>query len=350
MLTFEEILEANAKAKQEQEEAAKAQQQETTEEEVVEETQQQETTETEVETETETEVEQPKSLLDAFSMATKVEEEEVVPEKVKAKLEQLELEKKELAEKLTSIQSDPLVKAVTADATKEQLLAIAAELNGKDYSKSSYKDLLEAEIRAEGFEGEELSEQLEAELEKFESLLPYQKRKIEKEMREKFQATVKKGESPTLANLEAAYQEKIKGQLTPEQYKEKEKAIIQADKEAIKKLGEGAIGTQLYGVEFTKEELNDILTKEYTPQKADLYANEKGEIDAAKFIVDTFKLRNFEKMMELAEQRGKAKDNVIASAARGKTVTAVNKGEVLTDAQKNMKAMGYPEYIWRNAK
>ena len=346
-MTFEEILEANEKAKKEMEAAAQAEQQaETTEtEEVVE----VEEPETPAETEEQEEV-KPKSLLDAVSIAIEEEKEEVVPEKVKKQLEQLEAEKNELAKKLTSLESDPLVKAVTAEATKEQLIAIAAELSGKDYSKSSYKDLLEAEIRAEGFEGEELTEQLEAELEKFESLLPYQKRKIEKEMREKFQASVKKGESPTLANLEAAYQEKMKSVETPEQYKAKVKAIVDADKAAIKKIGESAIGTQLYGVEFTQQELNDILEKEYTPEKADLYANEKGELNASKFIVDTFKLRNLDKMIELAREEGKKKSNIVAEAARGQARTTVSKGEVLTDAQKNMKAMGFPEHIWRNAK
>jgi hypothetical protein len=140
----------------------------------------------------EAEKNKPKSL-EEILLAGKVEkQEEVIPESVKAKMEQLEREKEEIAGKLASLQSDPLVKAVTAEATKEQLIAIAAELNGKDYSKSSYKELMEAEIRAEGFEGEELAEQLEAELSNFETLLPYQKKKLENELRAKFQATAKK--------------------------------------------------------------------------------------------------------------------------------------------------------------
>jgi myosin heavy subunit len=347
MQTFEEIREANEKARKEMEDAAKAAQTETTtvEEEVVEETQ------VETTTETETEVEQPKSLLDVITKQVETEtQEEVVPEKVKKQLEQLEAEKNELAKKLTSLESDPLVKAVTAEATKEQLIAIAAELNGKDYSKSSYKDLLEAEIRAEGFEGEELAEQLEAELDKFESLLSYQKRKAEKEMREKFQATVKKGESPTLANLEAAYQEKMQGIETPEQYEKKVKAIIESDKESIKKVGESAIGTVYKGVVLTKEELNDIITKEYNPRIADAYVNEKGDFDAGRFILDKFTLRNISKMEEWIREDERKKNNIVVEAARGQARTTVTKGEVLTDAQKNLKAMGMPEHVWRNAK
>lgn len=361
-MTLEEIREANEKARKEMEDAAKAEQEQNeaklaAEKEAAEEAERlaaeeaaKSKTQEELDAEEAAKQNESKSLLDALSMTIEEEKEEVVPEKVKKQLEQLESEKNELAKKLTSLESDPLVKAVTAEATKEQLIAIAAELSGKDYSKSSYKDLLEAEIRSLGFEGEELTEQLEAELEKFESLLPYQKRKVEKEMRDKFQSNVKKGESPTLANLEAAYQEKMKSVETPEQYKAKVKAIVEADKAAIKKVGENAIGTKLYGIEFTKQELNDILEKEYTPEKADLYANEKGELNVSKFIVDTFKLRNLDKMIELAREEGKKSSNVVAEAARGQARTTVSKGEVLTDAQKNMKAMGFPEHIWRNAK
>lgn len=292
----------------------------------------------------------PKSL-EEILLAGKVEkQEEVIPESVKAKLEQLEKEKEEIAGKLASLQSDPLVKAVTAEATKEQLIAIAAELNGKDYSKSSYKELMEAEIRAEGFEGEELAEQLEAELSNFETLLPYQKKKLENELRAKFQATAKKGESPTLANLEAAYTEKYASAKTPADIQKENDAIIAADIQSIKEIGAGAIGTEMYGVKFTQEELNDIISKEYHPDKVLPYLNEKGNLNAGKFIIDQFKLRNFEKMMENAALSAVGKKNVEEKAVRGTPKNTPVKGDVLTKVQADMKAMGYPEYIYMNAK
>lgn len=298
----------------------------------------------------EAEKNKPKSL-EEILLAGKVEkQEEVIPESVKAKMEQLEREKEEIAGKLASLQSDPLVKAVTAEATKEQLIAIAAELNGKDYSKSSYKELMEAEIRAEGFEGEELAEQLEEELSNFETLLPYQKKKLENELRAKFQATAKKGESPTLANLEAAYTEKYASVKKPADIQKENEAIIAADIQSIKELGAGAIGTEMYGVKFTQEELDDIVKKEYHPEKVLNYLDEKGNLNAGKFIIDQFKLRNFEKMMENAALAAVGKKNVEEKAVRGTPKNTPVKGDVLTKVQADMKAMGYPEYIYMNAK
>jgi len=298
----------------------------------------------------EAEKNKPKSL-EEILLAGKVEkQEEVIPESVKAKMEQLEREKEEIAGKLASLQSDPLVKAVTAEATKEQLIAIAAELNGKDYSKSSYKELMEAEIRAEGFEGEELAEQLEAELSNFETLLPYQKKKLENELRAKFQATAKKGESPTLANLEAAYTEKYASVKKPADIQKENEAIIAADIQSIKELGAGAIGTEMYGVKFTQEELDDIVKKEYHPEKVLNYLDEKGNLNAGKFIIDQFKLRNFEKMMENAALAAVGKKNVEEKVVRGVPKGTPAKGDVLTAKQADMKAMGYPEYVYMNAK
>ena len=95
-----------------------------------------ETTEGKVEETTEEE-----TLQTSFSellKETPATEEKVVeiPQEV---LSEIESYKQKLADYEAQF-NDPLVKAVTAGATKEQLIAIAAELNGKDYSNSSYRD------------------------------------------------------------------------------------------------------------------------------------------------------------------------------------------------------------------
>jgi len=288
----------------------------------------------------------PKSFLEAVGNPIVKKEEVVIPDSVKETISKLEAANKALASKLDLIENDPLVKAVTAEATKEQLVAIAAELNGKDYSKSSYKDLLEAEIKAEGFEGDELAEQLEAEMSNFEALLPYQRNKLEKEIRAKFQATAKKGESPTLQALEDAFLAKNSGLKTPAQLQQEDEAIIQADLAAIKQVGTSAIGSEMYGVVFTQEELNDILTKEYNPENiSKQYLDEKGNLNAPKYLIDTFKLRNFDKMLENAAKTAVNKKNIEETVVKGNAKGAPVHVEKLTNAQLNMKAVGLPDYI-----
>jgi hypothetical protein len=295
--------------------------------------------------------ETPKSLEEILAATTPAAPvEEVIPESVKAKLEQLENEKRTYAEKLQSLESDPVISAILSGANKEQLIDIAAELKGKDYSKSSYRELMELEIAAEGYEGEELQNQLDAVVAEFDSLLPYQKSREEKQLREKFQSKIKAGESPTLKALEAAFQEKLKGQKTPEQIAQENNAIIAADKTSIQEVGKAAIGSEMYGVKFTQEELNEILTKEYHPARVEPYLNEKGELNAGKFIVDTFKMRNMEKMIEWAREDERRKNNIKTAAPSGDIKNTQVQNENLTPQQANMKAMGYPEHIWRAAK
>lgn len=296
--------------------------------------------------------EEPKSLLDALSLKKDEKKEVELPDEFKERLSKVEAEKAELASKLQSIESDPLVKAVMADATKQQLIAIAAELNGKDYSKSSYKDLIATEIQnISGFEGEELAEQVELALEEFNALPKWKQVAAEKEIQAKFQASSKKGESARLQALEDAYLEKTKGVKSAKDIEAENQLIIQSEINSIKTLGEGAIGTSLFGVPFTQEELNDIITKEYHPAKVEEYLDEKGNLDAAKFIVDKFKLRNLDKMLEAAREDERKKHNIKTSVAKGTNLKGnpVNVDE-LTDEQKNMKAMGFPTYMWQKKK
>ena len=295
-----------------------------------------ETTEGKVEETTEEE-----TLQTSFSellKETPATEEKVVeiPQEV---LSEIESYKQKLADYEAQF-NDPLVKAVTAGATKEQLIAIAAELNGKDYSKSSYRDLMEAEIRAEGFEGEELERQLEAVMSDFELLQDYQKRKEERELRAKFQATAKKGESPTLEALDLAYQEKAKSFKTKEQVQEEIKAIATKEKLEIKEFGLKRVGSKFWGVEITESEINDSVEKHYNVHKiADFLNDDDGKLDMEGFIEAKFYKRNIAKIVELAEARGAKKAN--QGTAVTKTVKQTSATVEKTDPKKEeLKAIG----------
>jgi hypothetical protein len=294
-------------------------------------------TEPEVETQVETEeVDENNSFLDVLK-DTGGKKEEVKPEVPAEFLAELETYKTKLA----AIESDPLVKAVMAEATKEQLVAIAAELNGKDYSKSSYKDLMEMEIRNEGYEGDELQEQLEAVLESFDSMLDFEKKRAEKALREKFQKEAKKGESPTLASLEAAFQEKLSKQPKAEDIQK----IVEVEKKEINTIGSKLLGKKLYGVEFTADTLKDIVEKEYDVNKVAEFVDKEGNLDAVSFIQSKFISKNFNKMIEWAKEEGKReanKGNAVTKGTGGRTspVTA----NPVSESKKNKEGL-LPQYI-----
>jgi len=235
--------------------------------------------------------------------------------------------------KIKAYESDPLVKAVTAEATKAQLIAIAAELNGKDYSNSSYQDLIASEIRdVTGMSGEELEEQISEAMVEFNALPKWKQMAAEKEIRAKFQATAKKGESPTLEALESAYLEKAKGFKTPEQAQNEIKEIATKEKAAIKELGKQLVGSNLYGVEFTADVLNEIVEKDYDVNKVADFVDEKGDLNIGEFIQSKFISKNLAKMIELAEERGAKKAN------QGNAKTKTIKSTGVTTKQIDAKA------------
>lgn len=286
--------------------------------------------------------EEPKSFIELLKGKTTTTDETKaveIPDEVKAEIEAYK-------KKLELYESDPLVKAVTAEATKEQLIAIAAELNGKDYSKSSYKDLMEVEIRNEGFEGDELEEQLKAVMYDFDSLLPFQKKKAEKQIQEKFQSQAKKGESPTLQALEAAYQEKLGSSESPEQFKQRIDTIAQNEKKAIESVGKQLLGSQLYGVEFTADTLKEIIEKDYDVNKVSDYANEKGELDVAGFIQSKFIAKNFATMIEKAKEEGRKEALKGTANTQGRGRTTSTTANTVSKSKANKEGI-LPDYILR---
>lgn len=277
--------------------------------------------------------------------ATEEKKEVEIPQEV---LSEIETYKQKLADYEAQL-NDPLVKAVTAGATKEQLIAITRELEGKDYSKSSYKDLIEAEIRSEGFDGEELAEQLEAVMSDFESLLPYQRKKAESELRAKFQSSAKKGESPTLEALDLAYQEKIKSFKTNEQVQEEIKAVAIKEKAAIKDNGKVLVGKKFWGVEFTEETLNDIIEKDYDVNKVADFVNDDGKLDVGSFIEAKFYKRNIAEIVRLAEERGAKKANQGTAGTKVQSTKAPIVHDKKNSKQEVLEGL-LPDYIVKNVK
>lgn len=306
-------------------------------EEVVEEKVVEETTEEKVEETTEEETLQTSfSELLKETPATEEKKEVEIPQEV---LSEIETYKQKLADYEAQL-NDPLVKAVTAGATKEQLIAITRELEGKDYSKSSYQDLIASKIKdVTGFEGEDLEAQINEAMEEFNALPKWKQMAQEKDLRNEFQSSAKKGESPTLEALDLAYQEKIKSFKTNEQVQEEIKAVAIKEKAAIKDNGKVLVGKKFWGVEFTEETLNDIIEKDYDVNKVADFVNDDGKLDVGSFIEAKFYKRNIAEIVRLAEERGAKKAN--QGTAVTKTIKKVSATVEKTDPKaEELKAIG----------
>lgn len=305
-------------------------------EEVVETNEVVEDTKTEEVIETEPEKKSFSELLKTVPTEVKVEEKKVeVPDEILAELQ-------DYKEKLSIYQNDPLHKAVAMGASRDELLAIIAEINGKDYSKSSYKDLIASEIQSlSGMEGEDLAEQVELALAEYNELPKWKQIAAEKEMQAKFQAKSKKGDSPTLKAIEEAYSLKVAAMPTPEREQEVLKTRVAKETGSIKAVGTTLIGSVLEGVEFTQEQLNEIIEKDYDPFDADKkYLNKDGELEnVAEFINDKFILKNFYTMVANAKKQGALEANKGTAATRVvKKTTVVS--EKQTENEKTLVGLG----------
>ena len=260
--------------------------------------------------------EDPKEFLQVLETVAKPAEEKKEVEIPKEFIEELNTYKS----KLERYEADPLHKAISVGATKEDLISIAAELKGKDYSKTSYRDLLASDLKEKtGLDGEELEGAVEEALAEHTSLPAWKQKMVENQLRKDFESRAKLGESPTLQALEAAYAEKLKSVKTPEQMQKELADVATAEKNAIKQLGEKLIGAELYGVQFTKDELDKIIAEDYDVQNIDKkYMDKEGNLNVGEFIKGKFTERNLAKMIELAEQRGALKAN------KGAAVTSAN--------------------------
>lgn len=225
----------------------------------------------------------------------KTETPEALSEDVQKKLQEYEQYRAQLEE----YEKNPLIKALTLG---KDLKEVAQKIVGNDVSKMSLTDLITAKIKNEfNLEGEELEEAIEEELSIFEGKSRLEKARIEKQLREEMAS----GENDILKELKE-YESQIKSQqLTPEQIAKNHEIIKNNDFQAIDVVAEKLVGGDIYGVEMTKEFIEET-KKNYNLNELAPYINEKtGELNAKEYLFNAFIKNNWQKIAENAYEMGK---------------------------------------------
>lgn len=225
----------------------------------------------------------------------KTETPEALSEDVQKKLQEYEQYRAQLEE----YEKNPLIKALTLG---KDLKEVAQKIVGNDVSKMSLTDLITAKIKNEfNLEGEELEEAIEEELSIFEGKSRLEKARIEKQLREEMAS----GENDILKELKE-YESQIKSQqLTPEQIAKNHEIIKNNDFQAIDAVAEKLVGGDIYGVEMTKEFIEET-KKNYNLNELAPYINEKtGELNAKEYLFNAFIKNNWQKIAENAYEMGK---------------------------------------------
>lgn len=225
----------------------------------------------------------------------KTEAPEALSEDVQKKLQEYE----QYRNQVEQYESNPLIKALTLG---KDLKEIAQKIVGNDVSKMSFKDMIAAKIKSEfNLEGEELEEAVEEEMNTFDSKSRLEKARIEKQLREEMAGN----EDDILKELKE-YESQIKAQqLTPEQIAKNEEVIKSNDFLAIDTVAEKLVGGDVYGVEMTKEFIEET-KKGYNLNELAPYINEKtGELNAKEFLFDKFISKNWQKIADNAFEMGK---------------------------------------------
>ena len=135
----------------------------------------------------------------------------------------------------------------------------------------------------------------------FDSKSRLEKARIEKQLREELAGN----EDDILKELKE-YESQIKAQqLTPEQIAKNEEVIKSNDFLAIDTVAEKLVGGDVYGVEMTKEFIEET-KKGYNLNELAPYINEKtGELNAKEFLFDKFISKNWQKIADNAFEMGK---------------------------------------------
>lgn len=225
----------------------------------------------------------------------KTEAPEALSEDVQKKLQEYE----QYRNQVEQYENNPLIKALTLG---KDLKEIAQKIVGNDVSKMSFKDMIAAKIKSEfNLEGEELEEAVEEEMNTFDSKSRLEKARIEKQLREELAGN----EDDILKELKE-YESQIKAQqLTPEQIAKNEEVIKSNDFLAIDTVAEKLVGGDVYGVEMTKEFIEET-KKGYNLNELAPYINEKtGELNAKEFLFDKFISKNWQKIADNAYEMGK---------------------------------------------
>ncbi len=230
-------------------------------------------------------VEEPKKTEEPVSLSEDVQKKLQEYEQYRAQLEQYE--------------QNPLIKALTLG---KDLKEVARKIVGNDVSKMSITDMITAKIMKEfNLEGQELEEAVEEEINIFEGKSRLEKARLEKQLREELASS----ESDVLKELQE-YEAQIKSQqLTPEQIAKNAEVIKNNDFLAIDTVAEKLVGGDIYGVEMTKEFIEET-KKNYNLNELSPYINEKtGELNAKEFLFNKFISQNWQKIAENAYEMGK---------------------------------------------
>ena len=278
--------------------------------------------------------ETPDSTTEQTQTTQTAETQTEIPDDVKAKLEELE-----------AIKNNPIFQAIQLGANKEDIKKLALEIANADVSTKTFEQLLRMEIETEtGLQGDELEDELNAQLAKHESLLVYDQKKFEKELRNKFSNQT--ANLSTLSALEAAMKANPKEEVQDIEVLKAQTA--KQEQSAIASLGKNFVGTVLHGVEFTEQELENIIKEEYSVESFSPYVKADGSPDVSKFLFDKFRLRNFEIMTENAAK--------MAQKNNGTTIkTPIPNGKpplatTVDPKKETLKELGIPDYLVKNYK
>jgi len=348
--TLEQLLEENKALDAAQEAQTEEVQEETQQEEVQEDAQESEEEEVPVveipaaETKEEEKSEEAqdtgkKSFIDLINGKT-----DAPQEKVETQAAELADDIKAKLERLAEIESNPLHKAISLGATKEELKKIAAEIASMDFSKMTYEQLLSIEVAKEtGLEGDDLDEEVSLLMAEHESKSAYQRVQAEKALKAQFDSSAI--ESPTLKSLEEAYLSMPDPKLQAVEFAKLKEQTATSEKRELADFGRKLVGSELNGIEFTEAELNKIIEEEYDVDAVAPYINKDSKIEAGQFIYDKFRLRNFERMVE-AEVAKRVKqsnrETVVTKRAAGGSSPMTGK----VDPNKELaKSLGLPDYV-----
>jgi hypothetical protein len=254
-------------------------------------------TEVVAEKETTTEVE-VNSLFDKLKQVEEPKQTEENPaalsEDVQKKLQEYE----QYRSQVEQYENNPFIKALTLG---KDLKEIAHKIVGNDVSKMSFKEMIAAKVKSEfNLEGEELEEAIEEEMNIFDGKSRLEKARMEKQLREEMAVN----ENEILIGLKE-YETQLKAQqLSPEQIAKNEEVIKASDFSAIDSVAEKLVGGDVYGVEMTKEFVEET-KKNYNLNELAPYIDVKtGNLNAKDFLFDKFIKSNWQKIAEEAYRMG----------------------------------------------
>lgn len=237
------------------------------------------------------------SLFDKLKQVEEPKNEEPVAlsEDVQKKLQEYE----QYRTQVEQYENNPFIKALTLG---KDLKEIAHQIVGNDVSKMSFKEMIAAKVKSEfQLEGEELEEAIEEEMNIFDNKGRLEKARMEKQLREEMAVN----ESEILKGLQE-YEAQVKSQqLSPEQITKNAEVVKANDFAVIDSMAEKLVGGDVYGVEMTKEFIEDT-KKNYNMNELAPYINEKtGELNAKDFLFEKFISKNWQKIAENAFEMGK---------------------------------------------